>query len=30
MFVHESDAVPGLANRILMKHAAVIATGLTR
>lgn len=25
--VHESDAVPGLANRILMKHAAVIATG---
>lgn len=25
--VHESDAVPGLANRILMKHAAVVATG---
>lgn len=25
--VHESDAVPGLANRLLMKHAAVIATG---
>lgn len=25
--VHESDAVPGLANRILMKHAKVIATG---
>lgn len=26
--VHESDAVPGLANRILMKHAAVVATAL--
>lgn len=25
--VHESDAVPGLANRILMKKATVIATG---
>lgn len=25
--VHESDAVPGLANRLLMKHAAVVATG---
>lgn len=25
--IHESDAVPGLANRILMKHATVIATG---
>lgn len=25
--VHESDAVPGLANRLLMKHATVIATG---
>ncbi len=25
--VHESDAVPGLANRILMKHATVVATG---
>lgn len=25
--VHESDAVPGLANRILMKHAAVVASG---
>ncbi len=25
--IHESDAVPGLANRVLMKHAAVIATG---
>ncbi len=25
--VHESDAVPGLANRMLMKHAASIATG---
>lgn len=25
--VHESDMVPGLANRLLMKHAAVIATG---
>ena len=25
--VHESDAVPGLANRILMRHAAVIASG---
>lgn len=24
--VHESDAVPGLANRLLMKHAAVVAT----
>ncbi len=26
--VHESDAVPGLANRLLMKHAAVVATGV--
>lgn len=25
--VHESDMVPGLANRILMKRAAVVATG---
>lgn len=25
--VHESDAVPGLANRILMKKARVVATG---
>lgn len=25
--VHESDAVPGLANRLLMKHAAVITAG---
>jgi len=25
--VHESDAVPGLANRLLMKRAAVVATG---
>ena len=25
--VHESDAVPGLANRILMRRAAVVATG---
>ena len=25
--VHESDTVPGLANRLLMKHAAVVATG---
>jgi len=25
--VHESDAVPGLANRVLMEHATVIATG---
>ncbi len=25
--VHESDMVPGLANRILMEHATVIATG---
>lgn len=25
--VHESDAVPGLANRILMKHAKVVASG---
>ncbi len=25
--VHESDMVPGLANRTLMKHASVIATG---
>ena len=25
--VHESDAVPGLANRILMKHAEVVACG---
>jgi len=24
--VHESDAVPGLANRVLMKHAAVVTT----
>ena len=26
--IHESDAVPGLANRILMKNAAVVATGV--
>ena len=26
--IHESDAVPGLANRILMKKAAVVATGM--
>ena len=26
--VHESDAVPGLANRLLMKRAAVVATGM--
>ncbi|MBQ8984661.1 glycosyltransferase [Candidatus Saccharibacteria bacterium] len=26
--VHESDAVPGLANRILMKHAKVVAVSL--
>lgn len=26
--VHESDAVPGLANRLLMKKAAVVATGM--
>lgn len=26
--VHESDAVSGLANRLLMKHAAVVATGV--
>ena len=26
--VHESDVVPGLANRLLMKHAAVVATGM--
>ncbi len=25
--VHESDMVPGLANRVLMEHAAVVATG---
>ena len=25
--VHESDAVPGLANRLLMKHATVVTTG---
>ncbi len=25
--VHESDVVPGLANRLLMKHATVVATG---
>lgn len=25
--VHESDTVPGLANRILMKHAAIVASG---
>lgn len=25
--VHESDMVPGLANRVLMEHATVIATG---
>ncbi len=25
--IHESDAVPGLANRVLMKDAAVVATG---
>lgn len=27
--VHESDAVPGLANRLLMKKAAVVATGMS-
>ena len=27
--VHESDAVPGLANRLLMKRAAVVATGMS-
>ncbi len=26
--VHESDAVPGLANRLLMKRAAVVAMGM--
>lgn len=26
--IHESDAVPGLANRMLMKHAAKVATGM--
>lgn len=26
--IHESDAVPGLANRILMKHANMVAFGL--
>lgn len=26
--VHESDAVPGLANRLLMKKATVVATGM--
>lgn len=26
--IHESDAVPGLANRILMKHAKVVAMGM--
>ncbi len=26
--IHESDATPGLANRLLMKHAQVIATSL--
>ena len=26
--IHESDAVPGLANRILTKKAAVVATGM--
>lgn len=26
--IHESDAVPGLANRLLMKRATVIATGM--
>lgn len=26
--IHESDAVPGLANRLLMKHAKVVATGV--
>lgn len=25
--VHESDMVPGLANRVLMEHAAAVATG---
>lgn len=25
--VHESDVVPGLANRLLMRHATVVATG---
>lgn len=27
--VHESDAVPGLANRLLMKRAVVVATGMS-
>lgn len=26
--IHESDAVPGLANRMLMKHATKVATGM--
>ncbi len=26
--IHESDAVPGLANRLLMKHAAVVCMGI--
>ena len=26
--IHESDAVPGLANRVLMKHAARVAVGM--
>ena len=26
--IHESDAVPGLANRLLMKHATIVAFGL--
>ena len=26
--IHESDATPGLANRLLMKHAKIIATSL--
>ena len=26
--IHESDAVPGLANRLLMKHAKVVAMGM--
>ncbi len=27
--VHESDAVPGLANRLLIRRAAVVATGMS-
>lgn len=26
--IHESDTVPGLANRLLMKHASVVAMGM--